>query len=84
VERVRGFYAERIERLERRREARLSDAAVQALEAELHEGTHRLLGHLLDIEHTELQRIRAGTDLDTPVARRIQSRLDALRLRDGR
>jgi CPA1 family monovalent cation:H+ antiporter len=84
VERVRGFYAERIEHLERRREARLSDAAAQALEAQLHEGAHHLLGCLFDIEHAELQRIREGTELDTPVARRIQSRLDLLRLRDGR
>jgi hypothetical protein len=84
VERVRGFYADRIERLERRREVRLSGAAEQALEAQLHDGTRQLLGRLLEIEHAELQRIRTGTDLDTPVARRIQSRLDALRLRDGR
>ncbi|HET7584527.1 MAG TPA: Na+/H+ antiporter [Gemmatimonadaceae bacterium] len=84
VERVRGFYAERIERLERRRELRLSDTAEQALEAQLREGTDRLLGRLLEIEHAELQRIRIGTDLDTPVARRIQSRLDGLRLREGR
>jgi NhaP-type Na+/H+ or K+/H+ antiporter len=84
VERVRGFYAERVERLERRREVRLSDTTEQALEAQLHEGTRLLLGRLLEIEHAELQRIRAGTDLDTPVARRVQSRLDLLRLRDGR
>ena len=84
VERVRGFYADRIERLERRREVRLSGAAEQALEAQLHDGTRQLLGRLLEIEHAELQRIRTGTDLDTPVARRIQSRVDGLRLRDGR
>jgi CPA1 family monovalent cation:H+ antiporter len=84
VERVRGFYAERVARLERRRELRLSDASEQALEAKLHQGTRRLLGRLLEVEHAELQRIRTGTDLDTPVARRIQSRLDMLRLRDGR
>lgn len=83
VERARGFYADRIERLERRRDARLSDVAEQALEARLHEGARLLLGHLLEIEHVELQRIRTGTDLEPPVAQRIQSRLDALRLRDG-
>lgn len=84
VERVRGFYADRLERLERRREVREWDAEEQALEAQLHEGTRRLLGRLLEIEHDELQRIRTGTDIDTPVARRIQSHLDVLRLRDGR
>lgn len=84
VERVRGFYAERVERLERRREVRQSDVTEQAREAQLHDSTRNLLGRLLEIEHAELQRIRTGTELDTPVARRIQSRLDALRLREGR
>lgn len=91
VERVRGLYADRIERLERRRDLQAPDGqrgdageAHEVHEARLREDTRRLLGELREIEHAELQRIRAGTDLDTPAARRLQSHLDALRLRDGR
>jgi monovalent cation/hydrogen antiporter len=88
VERIRGLYADRIERLERRREPPVPDGpldgAVQSHEARLHEDTCRLLDALREIEHAELQRIRSGTDLDTPAARRLQSHLDVVRLQDGR
>jgi CPA1 family monovalent cation:H+ antiporter len=88
VERVRGLYADRIERLERRRDMLAPDGqradAGKSHEARLHEDTRRLLGQLHEIEHAELQRIRAGTDLDTPGVRRLQSHLDAVRLQEDR
>lgn len=58
--------------------------AEQVHEAQLREGTDRLLGRLLEIERAELQRIRIGTDLDAPVARPIQSHPDRLRLLEDR
>ncbi|HET9982851.1 MAG TPA: Na+/H+ antiporter [Longimicrobiales bacterium] len=83
VERVRGFYADRIERLERRREMRLASDAEQTREAQFHDATRRLLEHLLEVEHAELQRIRNSAAVETPVAHRIQARLDVLRQRRG-
>lgn len=84
VERVRSFYADRIERLERRHEMRAASDTVQANNAQLNEARHQLLGRLLEIEQAELQRMRNSALIDTPVARRLQSRLDTLRLHDGR
>lgn len=82
VERIRGFYADRIERLERRRDIRLTTDAEQANDTRVSVATHQLLGHLLEIEQTELQQLRNDAVIDTPVARRLQRRLDSLRSRE--
>ena len=82
VERVRGFYADRIERLERYRALRLASAGKRAHDARLHDATRQLVGQLLEIEHDELQLIRNSAAVDPPVAQRIQSRLDVLRQHD--
>ncbi len=84
VERVRGFYADRIERLERRREMHESSDAEQAEHATLHVATRELLGRLLEIEQAELQGLRNSAVVDSLVARRLQVRLDVLRLHDGK
>ena len=84
VERVRGFYAGRIERLEHYRQLQASSVAHRAHHARVHDATRDLVGQLLEIEHAELQLIRNSGEVETPVAQRIQARLDALRLNDRR
>ncbi|HEX9106211.1 MAG TPA: Na+/H+ antiporter [Longimicrobiales bacterium] len=84
VDHARHFYADRIEWLERRRDLRLSSPAEQAHDIRLRDATRNLLGQLLEIEHEQLQALRESASLDSPLAQRIQSRLDLLRQHHAR
>ncbi len=84
---IRAAYADRVARRERARVLRGGDAAGgeagRAREASARWDALRLRTPLLALEQAELQRLRAGPDLDAPVARRVQARLDARRLGEG-
>ena len=88
LERVRGLCADRVELLEGRQERQPTTSppgdTMPTRAARLHEETRRLLARLHEIEHVELQAVVADTDVDAPVARRLQDSLDAFRVRDGR
>lgn len=85
VERVRGNYADRIERLERQRDAIRSGEADQRSHLVVQQAaTRKLMGKLLQIEQTELQRMRTSFDVDNQVAHRIQSSIDLQRAREER
>jgi hypothetical protein len=78
-ERVRAFYAERMERLERleRRHAILAaTASEQASDARTDATTRQLVDELADIERKELQRIQNLGVVDNLLARRLQQALD--------
>ena len=82
VDRVGSFYAERVERLERRHRLIAASGPAQAEDARLHRDTHRLLDRLVDVERAELQKLQNRSAVDGPVARRLQRALDRLRLQD--
>ena len=82
VDRVRAFYADRIERLERHRHVGTTSKAEQAEHARLRTATHDLLDRLLDVERAELQRMQNSATVDNLVVRRLQRGLDLLRLHD--
>ena len=84
VERVRDFYADRIRRLGKRQRMGLANHAERTEDAAMRAAAHDLLEKLLQVEHSELQELRGRGAVDEPMARHIQSRLDALRQLDGR
>ncbi|HEX9107560.1 MAG TPA: hypothetical protein VF832_10040, partial [Longimicrobiales bacterium] len=69
---------------EHHRELQAASAAHRAHHARVHDATQALVGQLLEIEHAELQLIRNNAEVETPVAQRIQARLDAQRVKDRR
>jgi CPA1 family monovalent cation:H+ antiporter len=82
IDRAGTFYEDRIERLERRRNAGTSSDTERADETRLHSATHRLLERLMDVERSELQRMQNDGLVDGQTAQRLQRRLDLLRLRE--
>jgi len=82
ADRVGGFYAERIRRLERRQRLGGASGDTQAEDARLDRAVHRLLDRLLDVERAELQELQNSAAVDGPVARRLQRGLDRLRLQE--
>jgi NhaP-type Na+/H+ or K+/H+ antiporter len=85
VERVRGNYADRIERLEHQRDSiRSGETAPRSVSVKQQAATRKLMGKLLQIEQAELQRMRTDFDVDNQVAQRIQSTIDLQRARDER
>ncbi|HEX6316592.1 MAG TPA: Na+/H+ antiporter [Gemmatimonadaceae bacterium] len=78
VERVRAFYAERIEELERRRDLRALGLGRDSHASAADAATDALVRRLVAIERSELQRARNEGDVDGPVARRVQHDLDLM------
>jgi len=76
VERVRGVYADRIERLERHHAVLVASGPDHADDARVHAGTRRLLEELADVERAELQRLQNAAVVDNRLARRLQHGLD--------
>jgi len=76
VERVRGVYADRIERLERHHAVLVASGPDHADDARVHAGTRRLLEELADVERAELQRLQNAAVVDDRLARRLQHGLD--------
>ena len=79
VERARGSYASRLERIEQLRAARASSSAVRAEVARSHESTRQLLDALIDVERAELQRIQNDAIIDGEMTRRLSTELDLRR-----
>lgn len=83
VDALRARYLQLIGSLEGRaalQEAAAGDgAAALAADTRARAEVEALVLPLLALEHAELQRRRAGDDLDAPVARRVQTDLDARR-----
>jgi CPA1 family monovalent cation:H+ antiporter len=82
VERVRGRYADRIERLERRHAVLVSSNEARAGDAHTHRATGRLLDELTNVERDELQRLQNTSTVDPRLARRLQQSLDLQPFRD--
>lgn len=80
INRVKTFYADRLERLER--QGGVVGDPERADDTGLHRLTHDLLGRLLDAERAELQLMRNSAVIDGPVARWLQQEIDLLRLRE--
>ena len=76
VERVRGVYADRIERLERHHALLVASGPDQADDARVHAATRRLLEELADVERAELQCLQNAAIVDNRLARRLQQGLD--------
>jgi CPA1 family monovalent cation:H+ antiporter len=76
VERVRGVYADRIERLERHHALLVASGPEQADDARVHAATRRLLEELADVERAELQCLQNAAIVDNRLARRLQLALD--------
>ena len=83
VERVRGRYADRIERLERRHAVLVSSDEARAGDSRAHQATGRLLEVLTNVERGELQRLQNTSTVDQRLARRLQHGLDLQGLSDG-
>jgi hypothetical protein len=79
MERVRGSYASRLERLEQLRTTRASSSDVRAEVARPHESTGQLLDTLIDVERAELQRIQNDAIIDGEMTRRLSAELDLRR-----
>ena len=79
VERARGSYASRLERIEQLRATRASSSAVRAEVARSHESTRLLLDALIDVERAELQRIQNDAIIDGEMTRRLSTELDLRR-----
>lgn len=79
VERVRGSYASRVERLEQLRTTRASSSAIRAEAARSHESTRQLFDMLIDVERAELQRMQNAASIDGDTARRLSTDLDLRR-----
>jgi CPA1 family monovalent cation:H+ antiporter len=77
VERVRGLYADRIERLERHHALLAASGPERPDDARLHAATRRLLEQLADVERAELQSLQNAEIVDNRLARRLQNGLDA-------
>jgi hypothetical protein len=83
MERVRGLYADRIERLERGHALLVASGPAQADDARVHAATGRLLEEPADVEREELQCLQNAAVVDNRLARRLQQGLDLQPLRDG-
>jgi CPA1 family monovalent cation:H+ antiporter len=81
VERVRGRYADRIERLERRHAMLVSSTESTARDGRARDATAQLLEDLTEIERGELQRLQNASTVDQRLARRLQQSLDLQPLR---
>ena len=77
VERVRGLYAERIERLERHHALLVVSGPKQLDDTHVHAATRRLLEELADVERAELQCLQNAAIVDNRLARQRQYGLDA-------
>jgi monovalent cation/hydrogen antiporter len=82
VERVRGRYADRIERLERRHAVLVASDEARADDARLRRATAQLLQELTNVERVELQRLQNTSGVDQRLARRLQQGLDLEPLRE--
>jgi CPA1 family monovalent cation:H+ antiporter len=82
VERVRGRYADRIERLERRHAVLVAGDQARADDARLDRATGQLLEALTNVERAELQIVLNTSGVDHRLARRLQQSLDLEPLRD--
>ncbi|HEU5041273.1 MAG TPA: Na+/H+ antiporter [Gemmatimonadales bacterium] len=82
ADRVGSFYAERIERLERRHKLGGASGTVRAEDARVHRAVHRLLDRLLDVERAELQQMQNSAAIDGQIAGRLQRGLDRVRQQD--
>jgi CPA1 family monovalent cation:H+ antiporter len=78
VERVRGLYAERIERLVRQRDHLALGVGAPSAATRADAATEALVRQLVAIERSELQRARNDGDVDGPLARRVQHDLDLI------
>ena len=79
VERVRGAYASRMERLEQLRSTRTSSSAHRVEVARSNESTRQLLDMLIDVERAELQRMQNAAIIDGEMTRRLSTELDLRR-----
>jgi CPA1 family monovalent cation:H+ antiporter len=84
VERVRQFYAERIRLLEKRQHMTLASPQERAEDSRVRLSAQLLLTRVLQEEHSTLQELRRMGSVAEPMARHIQSRLDAIRQLDGK
>jgi len=84
VDRVRSFWEGRLEKLNRQREILDGDGELQEDGARLHTLLSEFAGRLINIEETELQRMRDAGEVESPMARGIQQRLDLMRMRGGK
>jgi monovalent cation/hydrogen antiporter len=76
LERVRGLYADRIERLERHHALLGATGPKQADDTDVHTAIRRLLEELADVERAELQCLQNAAIVDNRLARRLQHGLD--------
>ena len=83
VERVRGLYADRIERLERRHAVLAGRGVERAKDARTRGAARRLLEQLTAVEAVELQQLQNASIVDSRLARRLQEGLDLRPLRDA-
>ena len=83
VERIRGLYADRIERLERRHAVLAGSGSEQADDARTRGDARRLLEALTDLERAELQTLQNESVVDNRLARRLQQSLDLRPLGDA-
>ena len=83
VERIRGLYADRIERLERRHAVLAGSGSEQADDARTRGDARRLLEALTDLEQAELQTLQNESVVDSRLARRLQQSLDLQPLGDA-
>jgi CPA1 family monovalent cation:H+ antiporter len=79
VERIRGAYASRLERIEKLRAAYTASSATRAEADQSRESTRRLLDTLIDVERTELQRIKNDAIIGAETTRRLSVELDQRR-----
>ncbi len=82
VERIRGLYADRIERLERRHAVLAASGSEQADDARTRGDARRLLEALTDVERAELQTLQNESVVDNRLVRRLQQGLDLQPLGD--
>jgi len=83
LERVRGLYADRIERLERHHALLVASGPKQADDTHI-QATRRLIAELADVERAELQSLQNAAIVDNRLARRLQHGLDTAHpLRDS-
>ena len=79
VERVRGAYASRLERIEKLRAIHTASSATRAEADRSRESTRRLLDTLIDVERTELQRIKNDAIIGAETTRQLSVELDQRR-----